>query len=342
MFLSKTEASYLSESIKPTTESETTHSLRADGRPLLSFRPINIITNVSAQANGSARCQLSTSSSSILTDVMVGCKLEVDERDFSSIGAKVECTVDCPPATLNALASDPSSLYTIYLNSIFSPLGSSKQLKISSTQTWALYIDVIVLSASAGNLMDVMCLAVRAALNDLKIPKTRELGYQIQKPTRPTIDGMEIDVSADKSGGMEDVGIKSFLKSRKPLVAGKHGPGGGKAIDFELQDTDGNLGDRLINKDDIPVVITVNVLGDQLFLDATLEEETLTANRVILSYVSGGTKLTNVIQSGNKSEIGFDCMKRIIKETGKFAAELESLSNQINHDNISRSDAALP
>lgn len=271
---------------------------------------------------------------------MVGCKLEVDERDFNSIGAKVECTVDCPPATLNALASDPSPMYTIYLNSIFSPLGSSKQLKISSTQTWALYIDVIVLSASAGNLMDVMCLAVRAALSDLKIPKTRELGYQIQKPARPTIDGMQVDISADKSG-MDDLGIKSFLNSRKPLVAGTPGPGGGKAINFELQDTDGNLGDRLINKDDIPVVITVNVLGDQLFLDATLEEEMLTANRVILSYVSGGTKLTNVIQSGNKSEIGFECMKRIIKETGKYAAELESLSNQINHDNILRSDAAL-
>lgn len=156
-------------------------------------------------------------------------------------------------------------MYTIYLNSIFSPLGSSKQLKISSTQTWALYIDVIVLSASAGNLMDVMCLAVRAALSDLKIPKTRELGYQIQKPARPTIDGMEVDISADKSEGMDDVGIKSFLKSRKPLVAGTHGPGGGKAINFELQDTDGNLGDRLINKDDIPVVITVNVVCLQTF-----------------------------------------------------------------------------
>lgn len=94
MLLSKTEASYLSESIKPTTESPTTQPLRADGRPLLSFRPINIITNVSAQANGSARCQLSTSSSRISTDVMVGCKVEVDERDFNSIGAKVECTVD--------------------------------------------------------------------------------------------------------------------------------------------------------------------------------------------------------------------------------------------------------
>ncbi|KAH9810174.1 hypothetical protein DFH28DRAFT_986252, partial [Melampsora americana] len=30
-----------------------------------------------------------------------------------------------PPATLNALDSDPSALYIIYLISIFSPLGSS-------------------------------------------------------------------------------------------------------------------------------------------------------------------------------------------------------------------------
>ncbi|KAG0147973.1 hypothetical protein CROQUDRAFT_42180 [Cronartium quercuum f. sp. fusiforme G11] len=311
--LSKTEASYLSESIKPTnTAGQTAKSLRADGRGLFSFRPINIITGVSAQSNGSARAQLFTSSSGVVTDVLVGCKLEVEERDFSTMGARVECTVECPPATLNALSSDPSSLYTSYLNSIFSPLGSSKQLRISSTQTWSLYIDAIVLSASGGSLMDVMCLAIRAALSDLKIPKTKELGFQIQKPTLPLIDGMQIDVSPEKEEVMERAGITGLLHSRKPLASGRRGPGGGKGINFELQDTDGNLGDRLINKDEIPVVVTINVLGDQLFLDATLEEEMLTASRVILTYVASGTKLTNVIQSGNKSEIGFDCLKRII------------------------------
>lgn len=116
------------------------------------------------------------------------------------------------------------------------------------------------MAASAGNLMDVICLAIRAALHDLKIPKTKEIGYQIQKAALPTIDGMEVDVSGQKASDSPNAGIKGLLQSRRPLASGSREGGGGKAINFELQDTDGNMGDRLIDRDSIPIVITINVV----------------------------------------------------------------------------------
>lgn len=55
-----------------------------------------------------------------------------------------------------------------------------------------------------------------------------------------------------------------------------------------------------------------------MFLDATSEEECLTANRMILAYTHSGRKLTNIIQAGIKSEIGFDMVKRMIKACHSF------------------------
>ncbi|POW18304.1 hypothetical protein PSHT_05922 [Puccinia striiformis] len=102
--ISTAEASFFSDSLS----SLDTPSIRADGRTPFSYRPINLIEDVSVQCNGSARCQLRTSSENILTDVIVGCKLEVEQRDFDIHGAKIECSVDFPPAALIALPYDPA------------------------------------------------------------------------------------------------------------------------------------------------------------------------------------------------------------------------------------------
>jgi exosome complex RNA-binding protein Rrp42 (RNase PH superfamily) len=88
--ISTTEAAFFADSLC----SIGNPSIRSDGRTPYSYRPINLIDQVSLQSNGSARCQLKTSSDNIITDVIVGCKLEVEQREFDIHGARIECSVD--------------------------------------------------------------------------------------------------------------------------------------------------------------------------------------------------------------------------------------------------------
>lgn len=318
--ISKTEAAFLSDSLGLPTEST---SIRADGRAPFSYRPINLIDQISVQSNGSARCQLKTSSDAILTDVIVGCKLEVEERDFDTHGARVECTVDFPPAALIALPHDPTQLYTTYLNMIYSPLGSSKQLMISSTLTWAIYIDVVVICAAAGNAIDVICMAIHKALCDLKIPKTEEVRYQRTKSPEIGLIDAEQSSLPPQDLTVDHGGIKGLLWHSRPSKRTKTS---GKIFDFELKDTDAEHGDRLFIKKFIPIAVTINLINQKMFLDATLEEESISSNKLILAYTEGGKKIANVIQTGGKSEIGFDLLRSIIQEGAKV---VEDLSQQL-------------
>ncbi|KAI7940692.1 hypothetical protein MJO28_012977 [Puccinia striiformis f. sp. tritici] len=313
--ISTAEASFFSDSLS----SLDTPSIRADGRTPFSYRPINLIEDVSVQCNGSARCQLRTSSENILTDVIVGCKLEVEQRDFDIHGAKIECSVDFPPAALIALPYDPAQLYTSYLNMIYGPLGSSKQLRISSTHAWVIYIDAVVISASAGNAMDVICMAVHKALCNLKLPKTAEVGYQRTKATDTAVP-IEVETlsSVPNDSMVAETGTQGLLWHNRPSKT----KSSSQAYDFELKDTDAEHGDRLSIKDFIPIVITINLIDQKMFLDATLEEESISSNRLILAYTEVGKKVANVIQTGGKSEIGFDLLRSVIREGAKVAGDL--------------------
>jgi len=313
--ISTTEAAFFADSLC----SANNPPIRSDGRTPFGYRPINLIDNVSLQSNGSARCQLKTSSDHIITDVIVGCKLEVEERAFDTHGSRIECSVDFPPAALIALPHDPAQLYTSYLNMIYGPLGSCKQLRISSTHAWVVYIDAVVISASAGNAMDVLCLAVHKALCNLKLPKTAEVGYQRTKS--PDIAASsEIDpLSSIPNNNMtEETGIQGLLW-RNPSSKTKSSS---QAYDFELKDTDAEHGDQLSIKNSIPIVITINLIDQKMFLDATLEEESISSNKLILAYTEEGKKIANVIQTGGKSEIGFDLLRSVIREGAKVAADL--------------------
>jgi exosome complex RNA-binding protein Rrp42 (RNase PH superfamily) len=50
-----------------------------------------------------------------------------------------------------------------------------------------------------------------------------------------------------------------------------------------------------------------------MFLDATLDEESISSNKLILAYTEEGKKIANVIQTGGKSEIGFDLLRSVIR-----------------------------
>lgn len=139
---------------------------------------------------------------------------------------------------------------------IYGPLGSCKQLRISSTHAWVVYIDAVVVSASAGNAMDVMCLAVHKALCNLKLPKTAEVGYQ-RSNSPDFAASSEIDpLSSIPNNMTEETGIQGLLW-RNPSSKVKSSS---QAYDFELKDTDAEHGDRLRIKNLIPIVITINLV----------------------------------------------------------------------------------
>lgn len=80
---SKSEASYIRTSLladKP---------LRADGRSLLDFRDIQLVTDVVLHANGSSRVSVGA------TEVIAACKLEVEDVDDDNgrDGGRISCSV---------------------------------------------------------------------------------------------------------------------------------------------------------------------------------------------------------------------------------------------------------
>ncbi|POW18305.1 hypothetical protein PSHT_05923 [Puccinia striiformis] len=208
---------------------------------------------------------------------------------------------------------------------IYGPLGSSKQLRISSTHAWVIYIDAVVISASAGNAMDVICMAVHKALCNLKLPKTAEVGYQRTKATDTAVP-IEVETlsSVPNDSMVAETGIQGLLWHNRPSKT----KSSSQAYDFELKDTDAEHGDRLSIKDFIPIVITINLIDQKMFLDATLEEESISSNRLILAYTEVGKKLANVIQTGGKSEIGFDLLRSVIREGAKVAGDLSKQLDQ--------------
>lgn len=182
-----------------------------------------------------------------------------------------------------------------------------------------IYIDVIVVSASAGNVMDVICMAVHKALCDLKIPRTGEVAYQRTR-SPPPVDLMQIDPSTSTytNNTKEDTGIKGLLWHTRPSKT----KAPSRAFDFELTDTDAEHGDYLSIKESIPITITINLINQVMFLDATLEEESISCNRLIVAYSEGGKRIAHVIQAGGKSEIAFDLLRSIIQQGAKVAEDL--------------------
>jgi len=80
---SKSEISYIQSSLLAD------EPLRSDGRSLLDFRPIQLATGIVAQANGSARVNISG------TEIIAAAKLEVEdvESEEGVDGGRISCSV---------------------------------------------------------------------------------------------------------------------------------------------------------------------------------------------------------------------------------------------------------
>lgn len=158
---------------------------------------------------------------------------------------------------LQSLHSDPTLSLTSHVHTLTAALLANPQLIIvPGIRHWQLIIDIALLSAEGGgNLHDVVGIALKSALYDLRIPKTRQVTYV--KPG----SGIEKKAAAgDVDAGNEgDVGIKALLQGKKAAFEARATKGG--AADFELLEYEADAGEPLKDRDSLPVSVTLNLVS---------------------------------------------------------------------------------
>ncbi|KAH9259325.1 hypothetical protein BASA81_002368 [Batrachochytrium salamandrivorans] len=144
--------------------------VRRDGRGLLDSRHVNLQVNLLPQANGSSRVRTMLAE----TDLLCGVKLEVGQFADQA----VQCSVDLGAIARTDLfgqveAQKRAERRGLELaDQILTWLSSSVSLPpalIPNKVRWVLFVDVVVL-ADGGNLLDLISLAVYAALCNARVP----------------------------------------------------------------------------------------------------------------------------------------------------------------------------
>ncbi|KAI6144920.1 ribosomal protein S5 domain 2-like protein [Pisolithus tinctorius] len=280
--LSKVEISYIRSSLL------SAPPLRADERSPEDFRPIAVETGVAPLANGSARVSIGESRTGRETEaegaaggteVVAAVKLEVDGVGEDKEGGKVICNVSCSPAAYPHLSSpaldELQSDLTSVLGSVLShPSLCPKNLVIVPGQkAWSLRLDTIIF-ADAGNVLDCLMMACRAALVDTRVPSTRSVEYRAPGKRNEVPDDI-MDVDEGRNGP------SSLLETREPS----------RVVDFELTDY-WDEGEVLEVRDSWPVCVTLNMLPTMHFLDATSQEESAIPLRLHAMFAFPGGKPT--------------------------------------------------
>ncbi|GLB40678.1 putative 3' exoribonuclease family, domain 1 [Lyophyllum shimeji] len=183
--LSKAEKSYIQAGLLATPPA------RADGRALLDARTVALETGIAPLANGSARLSIGRNPrGGGGTEVVAASKLEVESIEDDSDardGGRIICTVSCSPSayphlTSQALEDFQSDLTSLLHQTLAHPTLHPRNLGIlKNKKSWLLHLDVLVLS-DAGNVLDALFMAARAALWDTRVPRTR--GVEYKAPTR--------------------------------------------------------------------------------------------------------------------------------------------------------------
>ena len=132
---------------------------------------------------------------------------------------------------------------------------------LPGAKSWHLAVHVTVLASDGGgNLHDVLGVAVKSALWDMRIPRTRAV--QHVRPAHLQGQGQSSAADGDaEAGGVEmedgaqDTGMKALLKGKKR--APQRGQGG---ADFELLDFEADAGAPLEGREDLPISITLNLV----------------------------------------------------------------------------------
>ncbi|CAD6571680.1 MAG: hypothetical protein CYPHOPRED_004546 [Cyphobasidiales sp. Tagirdzhanova-0007] len=251
---------------------------RLDGRSLLQFREIHVSTQVISQSAGSARVACAG------TDVLVGIRLETrdakNDQDADE-GKAVQISLVVSSSALQSLPSDPTLNLLSHVHLLTSSLAHHPQLVILPFQKyWQLHIDISILSSGGGgNLYDILSIAVRSALWDLKIPRTKPVAYV--KP------GSKARGDDTEEGG--ESGMKALLKGKKGALDLRKGSAGGKgtgAADFEILDYEAEAGEQLNDREKLPLSLSLNLTPQSHlpFLDATLFESFASPTRLTCTF----------------------------------------------------------
>mgnify|MGYP000359618591 FL=1 len=152
---------------------------------------------------------------------------------------------------------------------------------IPNSRYWTLHIDAYVTSLSGGNIEDALCMAAHAALNEVRVPRTRAISYQSNKASskgKAPAPGAAQDFLDPKSGASGGADID--LSERLGIKGSVSRSTGGRAVDFELLDS-GEGGEFFSNRETLPVCVSVYILPNgQHLLDPTLAESDVLTSRV--------------------------------------------------------------
>ncbi len=149
-----------------------TENKRFDGRKLEEFRDIKIETDISKNAEGSARVKIGK------TEVLVGVKMDVSEPypDSPNKG-NLMVTVELLPLSSSRFEYGPPRFPAIELGRIIDrAIRESKFIDVEKLcikkgeKVWTVFIDIYSINDD-GNLLDAAGIGAIFALKDAKIPK---------------------------------------------------------------------------------------------------------------------------------------------------------------------------
>ncbi|GAA5924740.1 hypothetical protein JCM1841_004133 [Sporobolomyces salmonicolor] len=288
--------------------------LRPDGRLPLQYRDIILQTGVSqAQgALGSAKVVVEDAAGAgggESTEIWAGVRGEVENVQEGQDGGRVVVSLECAPTALPSLNAElplhlASLLASLFSTSTLPPSLLGQLTILPQSKAWTLYLDILILSSSGGNVVDLSILAARAALANTRIPVTRSIGFG---------DDEDEDTAKGEGGaGMTvDEGFSGLVKGGKAGV---------KAVDFELVDG-GESGVRLKDWEDLPLGLTLNLINQLPHLDATVLEQSASTSQLVACFIPSSGAVCGLTQLG-EGEIEYARVMPLVQQAGKFAQEL--------------------
>ncbi|GAA5835870.1 hypothetical protein JCM3766R1_005873 [Sporobolomyces carnicolor] len=296
--------------------------LRPDGRLPLQYRDLILHTGVSqAQgALGSAKVVVEDAAGTAgaaSTEVWAGVRGEIENVQPGQTGGRIVVGLECAPTALPSLKPElplhlASLLTSLFASTSLPPALLAQLAVIPSAKAWTLYLDVLILSSAAGNLIDLTVLAARSALANVRLPQTRSIGF----------DGGDDEADegdAQMEGGThvtQDEGFSGLVKGGK---AGK------KAVDFELVDG-GEQGERLDGWQDLPIAITFDLINQVPHLDSTALESSASPSSLTVSIIPSTGTVCGLTQLG-EGELEYQRIMPLVREGTKFAGELANAIN---------------
>src|SRR3989344_3615622 len=192
----------MNEIMRSTVGRTLSQGIRDVRRDLLSYRPVELKTGISANAEGSAHVKIGT------TEVFVGVKLAV-ERPYPDTPDKGMLAVNTEllPLSSPEFETGPPAILAIELSRVVDrgirESGYLDMDKLNITpgeESWSIFIDICTLN-SDGNLFDAAALGALVALRDAKFPKRegKKLNYKEHKGKLP-LKEMPISVTVLKIG----------------------------------------------------------------------------------------------------------------------------------------------